>query len=95
VTGDNSLANVLNRRNGYRFAIGITAIGDGLAAGVDAGEVGGLSDGLGPGEEVLCLFREQATAIFLVEKENCARRKAFALRCCCCCGGVLAPEGSW
>ena len=90
------LANVLNGGDGDGLAVGAFAVGDGLAAGVDAGAVGGAGDGLGPGEQVRGLFGEQAAAVFLIEEEDGARGKAFALGGGDGGGGVLAGErGGW
>ena len=85
-------ANVLNRGDGDGFAVGAAAVGDGLATGVYAGEEGGLCNGLGPRQQVVGLFGEQAAALFLVEEEDCAGRKALALGCGDGGGGVLASE---
>lgn len=46
------------------------AVGDGLAADVNAGAEVGAGDGLGPGEEVAHLLGEHAAAFFLVKEEN-------------------------
>jgi len=78
VAGVDAGTNVLNCGDGYWLTVGATAIGDGLAAGVDAGEISGARDGFGPCEEVVGLFGEQASALFLVEEEDGAGGEALA-----------------
>ena len=67
-------ADVLDGGDG--FAGGVV---DGLAAGVDAGKIVGVSDGLGPGEEVGGLVVVEPAAFFLIEKEDGVGGEVFAL----------------
>ncbi len=66
---------------------------DGLTAGIDAGEITGVRDGLGPGEKVGGLVCVEAAAFLLVEKDDGASREVFALRCGDRCCGVLFSQG--
>ncbi len=59
------LADVLDGGDG--FAGGVV---DGLAAGVDAGEIAGVGDGFGPCQEIGGLIVGEASAFFLIEKED-------------------------
>ena len=82
-------ADVLDGGDG--FAGGVV---DGLAAGVDAGEIVCVGDGFGPGEEVGGLVVVEAAAFFLIEKEDGVGGEVFALGGGDGCGGVFVLRAS-
>ena len=90
VFGGDLLADVLD---GGDCCAGV--IGDGLAAGVDAGEIGRRGDGFGPCQEVGGLLREKSAAFFLVEEDDGVGWEVFALGGGDSEGGVWLAEGFW
>lgn len=79
VPGSNASTNVFNRGDSDGLAIGAAALVDGLAAGIDAGQIGGERYGFSPGEEVLGLLGKKSATLLLIKKENGSRWKALAL----------------
>ena len=88
--GGDLLADVLDGGDGLAGAVV-----DGLAAGVDAGEIAGVRDGLGPGEKIGGLVVVEAAAFFLIEKDDGVGGEVFALGGGDGCCGVFFAERSW
>ena len=73
MSGGDEFADVLNGSDG--LAGGVV---DGLTTGVDAGKVAGSGYGFRPAEEVSGLVGGEATAFFLVQKENGVSGEVFS-----------------
>ncbi len=86
---------VLGGGDGPRAAAGTGAVGDGLAAGIDAGAEAGGADGFGPGEQIGGLLGQKTAALLLIEEEKSLRREVLALRGLYGGGGIRAAEGLW